>query len=109
MLNIPTKTDKEKSILIDAIRILAWSQYKIDNNVSGLQAYSAFEEEWNKHEIHNYDQKKLNQFIKSLGYTPEDLLSERSKYYQRRNQPLTELAPQSSTEFDDEITDDIPY
>lgn len=85
MISIPSKSDKQKSIIVDSIRILAWEQFKIDNNVSGKEHYPTFKEEWDKHEIHSFDFNQLTNFVTELGYTTEELLDKRSQYYQRRN------------------------
>ncbi|MBW4680625.1 MAG: hypothetical protein KME19_10970 [Microcoleus vaginatus WJT46-NPBG5] len=86
MISIPSKSDKQLSQLKDAVRILAWQQYKIDNQVKGLEAYEMFAEEWNAHEIQDMDMKGLTKLIKSLEYTTSELLQIRSEYYKQRNQ-----------------------
>ncbi|MEW6499231.1 MAG: hypothetical protein AB1589_43125 [Cyanobacteriota bacterium] len=86
MISIPSKSNKQLSQLKDAVRILAWQQYKIDNQVKGLEAYEEFSEEWNAHEIHDMDMKQFKALIKSLEYTIPELLQIRSEYYKQRNQ-----------------------
>ncbi|MCT7965046.1 hypothetical protein NG799_01705 [Laspinema sp. D1] len=87
MIVIPSKSDKTRSTLVDAIRLIAWTQHKSANKLQGQQAYEgypAFESEWKAHEIHLMDLKALKKFIKDLGYTEEELLEQRSQHYQRK-------------------------
>jgi hypothetical protein len=84
-INILSKADKKLSQLKDGIRVLAWEQYKIDNRVKGEEGYKIFEAEWLTHDIHKMDQAKFDKFIAGLGYTVDDLLAERNRYYQKRN------------------------
>ncbi|MEH2212919.1 hypothetical protein [Nostoc sp.] len=86
-INILSKSVKRLSQLKDAIRILAWEQYKIENKeVKGLEGYQLFAEEWQAHEIHDMSQAEFDKFIAGLGYTEADLVAERSRYYNKRNQ-----------------------
>lgn len=85
-INILSKADKKLSQLKDGIRVLAWEQYKIDHRVKGKEGYKLFEAEWLEHEIHKMNQAKFDKFIADLGYTIDDLLGERTRYYQKRNQ-----------------------
>ena len=48
MISIPSKSDKQASQLRDSLRVIAWNQYKIDNQVKGLEAYEEFALEWQK-------------------------------------------------------------
>lgn len=84
-INILSKADKKLSQLKDGIRVLAWEQYKIDHRVKGEEGYKIFEAEWLTHDIHKMDQAKFDKFIAGLGYTVDDLLGERTRYYQKRN------------------------
>jgi hypothetical protein len=119
-INILSKADKKLSQLKDGIRVLAWEQYKIDNRVKGEEGYKFFEQEWLTHEIHKMDQAKFDKFIAGLGYTVDDLLAERNRYYQKRNR-ATGIGnePASFDSFDNEPAsvdyvegnqpDNIPY
>ena len=88
MIRIPSKSQKEKSQLLDALRILAWTSFKSDNKESklkGLDLYKVFEEEWLKHEIHGYELDELKAFIKDdLGYSERELNQIRERHYQNR-------------------------
>ena len=91
-INIPTKDAKFRSQLIDGIRILAWQEYKVENkemkseqNLSGLDLYHLFVDEWNQHEIHKMNLVKVKKFISDLGYSESDLAQLRTEYYRNRN------------------------
>ena len=90
MITIPSKSDKQRSILIDAFRLMAWQQFKIDNKIDGKDAaYEAYQKqfgpEWEKHDIHKKDLPSLQKLIADLGYSEEELLEMRSKHYERRD------------------------
>lgn len=111
-INILSKADKKLSQLKDGIRVLAWEQYKIDNRVKGEEGYKLFEEEWLQHEIHKMDQAKFDKFIAGLGYTVDDLLAERNRYYQKRNRSKgigNEAASSEYTESEDNEFGYPPY
>ena len=88
MIRIPSKSQKEKSQLLDALRILAWTSYKSDNKESklkGLELYKVFEEEWLEHEIHALELPELKKFIQEeLGYSERELNQIRERHYQNR-------------------------
>lgn len=97
-INIPSKSDKQASQLRDGLRILAWNQYKIDNQVKGLEAYEEFSDEWKTHEIQQLSLKEIQKLIKDLGYSDNEILVIRSEYYRNReqlngnaNKPLAEI------------------
>jgi hypothetical protein len=97
MITIPSKADKQRSTLVDSLRIMSWAQYKSHHKLTGQDAfngYSEFSNEWEKHEIHSYDLKKVQKFVKDLGYTEEELLQSRSEYYQRKYEQ-NQKAPQN--------------
>lgn len=110
-INIPSKTEKQRSQLLDALRILAWQQYRIENKVSGLEDYKSFSSEWDEEEIHNSSYKELQKLIKSLEYTEMDLLQIRSEYYRRRGQINGTASIQASLNLNEPINDDSepPY
>lgn len=89
-ISIPNRNDKVRSRLIDAFRILAWQEYKMENKESalkGLELYQKeFQPEWDKHEIHKMSLTELNKFCKEYGYSEQDLISVRGEFYRNRNQ-----------------------
>ncbi|MFP4336399.1 MAG: hypothetical protein ACLFQP_00575 [Halothece sp.] len=98
-INIPGKNDKIASQMRDALRILAWQQYKIDNECSGLEAYGAFDEEWKQHEIQDMSFEQLKKLIGDLGYSIGDLQNIRKDYYATRN----------SKQSDTDLLGEIPF
>lgn len=83
-ISIPTKENKQASQLRDALRIIAWQQFKVDylGKLKGLKLYQdVFEPEWLKHEVQNMNFQQLMEYITSLGYTVSEVLNLRNKYY----------------------------
>lgn len=83
-ISIPTKENKQASQLRDALRIIAWTQFKVDNkgDVKGLKLYQdVFEPEWLKHEVQSMSFQQLMEYVTSLGYTVSEVLNLRNKYY----------------------------
>lgn len=103
-INIPSKSDKQASQLRDGLRVLAWNQYKLDNQVKGLEAYEEFDSEWKAHEIQNMSLKEIQKLIKDLGYSDNEILLIRSEYYRNREQ-LNGNANKPVAE----IKEEIPY
>ncbi|MEO9124765.1 MAG: hypothetical protein ABI262_08780 [Microcoleus sp.] len=89
-LNIPSFTEKRASQLRDAVRILAWDNYKRENKIKGkdeaYKAYELFTAEWKVHEIHDLDYDGVVEFALDLGYEIKDLLAVRTEHYMRRNE-----------------------
>ncbi len=87
-ISIPNRNDKRASQIRDAIRILAWQEYKNANEteLKGLELYELFKEEWTKHEIQKMDLNKLQKFIADLGYSQSDLVQIRGDYYRNKQQ-----------------------
>lgn len=89
-LNIPSFSEKRASQLRDAVRILAWDNYKREHQIkgkdNGYKAYEVFTVEWKKHEIHDLDYDGVVEFAQDLGYEIKDLLAVRSDHYVRRNE-----------------------
>ncbi|MEG3908684.1 hypothetical protein QT979_13470 [Microcoleus sp. w2-18bC1] len=83
-----SKTAKKRSLLIDALRILAWEEYKSTNKeaLKNLQygGYAVFDKEWQVDEIHGKGYEDLLAFAKSLEFSEAELLSIRSKYYSKK-------------------------
>ncbi|EAW35128.1 hypothetical protein [Lyngbya sp. PCC 8106] len=89
MITIPSKSTKQKTTLVDALRILAWSAWKSENKDSelkGLKLYKLFDEEWSEHEVHEMTLPQLKEFIQELEYTEKELMAIREKYYQSKSQ-----------------------
>lgn len=109
-INIPTKSEKRASELRDGVRLLAWESYKIENSLKGQKAfdgYECFNDEWKEHEIHGFNLVAVEKFIKSLGYTPEEVLALRSEVYERK----AKMNGQKSTISTSTIStfDEAPY
>lgn len=85
-ISIPSKTDKKKSLLIDAIKILAWQEYKASyiGSLKGLELWAIFKEEWMAEEIHSMTYAQVVAFVKDLEYSENELLNIRSEYYQNK-------------------------
>jgi len=83
-ISIPSKENKQASQLRDALRVIAWQQFKVEyeGELKGLELYQdVFQPEWDKHEVHSMNHQQLMEFIKSLGYTVSEVLNIRNKYY----------------------------
>ena len=104
MICIPSKSDKEASQLRDCLRILAWQQYKIENQVKGLEAYEEFANEWKNHEVQKMNLKALEKLIKELGYSINEITNIRSEYYQNKQQ----INIQENVNQEQNL-DEIPY
>lgn len=92
MIAIPTKSEKECSLLVDGLRILAWQAYKAEykpaegqKKLEGLKLYEVFSKEWENHEIHKMDLPKVQKLIKSLGYSEDEIKEIRQDYYSRKS------------------------
>ncbi|MEG4518866.1 hypothetical protein [Microcoleus sp. AT9b-C5] len=87
-INILTKSEKEAANLRDAFRILAWSQFKAENDtdLKGLDLYELFKVEWLEYKIHSMLLPEILDFIKQFGYSPEELLQIRSEYYANKKE-----------------------
>lgn len=95
MISIPTKSQKSASVLVDALRIIAWTAYKSEQNnkpkseeskdKTPYEIYQDFIPEWLEHEVHKMDLPKLQKFIKDLGYSENELQQIRSEYYEKKS------------------------
>lgn len=112
MINIPSKSDKRLRALIDALRILAWSDYKGSNqkpeSLTNLEFYNVFNEEWKVYEIHSYSLEKVLALIDELEYSEEELLEIRNEHwakksYYRENGTKTEALISEFKEKYDEL------
>lgn len=92
MIAIPSKSEKECSLLVDGLRILAWQNYKAEykpaegeEQVKGLELYKLFSAEWDSHEVHQMDLPKVQKLVKSLGYSDAEIKEIREDYYSRKS------------------------
>lgn len=89
-INIPSKTGKKRSLLLDALRILAWEDYRSVNKEEiklkklKFGGYEMFEEEWKADDIHNITYLELLDFIKGLEFTEGELVNMRANYYAKK-------------------------
>ncbi|MGB8689585.1 MAG: hypothetical protein WCD53_19910 [Microcoleus sp.] len=86
-INIPSKSEKHASELRDAVRLLAWDAYKLENSLKGNDAfngYASFNDEWKDHEIQTMNLVQIEKFIKNLGYTTDELMKMRQETYERK-------------------------
>jgi len=87
-----TKSMKVKSILVDALRIIAWQEYKVTNKEAlrdiEYGGYAVFAEEWEQEEILKFDYQELVNFVTGLEYNVAELLAFRADYYAKKNQSM---------------------
>jgi hypothetical protein len=84
----PSRAKRDEGRLRDCFRIMAWKQFKQEyrGDLTGLNLYAVFEEDWKKHEIQGWDYQKMSQFADELGYSAAELLKARNRYYELRDQ-----------------------
>ncbi|MEG3840473.1 hypothetical protein [Microcoleus sp. herbarium14] len=101
-INFPSKSQKKTSLLVDALRIMAWEEYKAVNKdeLAGLEygGYQVFAEEWKLEEIHNFTYLELVDFCKGIEYTPIELLNYRSEYYAKKKPNSSKYASNGKSE-----------
>ncbi len=112
-INFPSKTEKKTSLLVDALRIMAWEEYKATNKdeLKDLEygGYQVFAEEWKEEELHNFTYPELVDFCKAIEYTPIELMNYRSEYYAKKNANSSKYpsngksAPKSDAYADEEM------
>lgn len=89
-IEILSKTQKTASLLADAIRILAWEQFKVNykqelrDSQLPFGGYDLFDKEWQKQPYINMNLEELTEFVLSLGYSLNGLLNYRIQYYARK-------------------------
>ncbi len=109
-INFPSKTAKKTSLLVDALRIMAWEEYKAVNKdeLEGLEygGYQVFAEEWKAEEIHKFTYLELVDFCKALDYTPIELLNYRSEYYAKKKGNSSKYATNGKSESKSEAYPD---
>jgi hypothetical protein len=80
--------EKQRLTLLDAIRIMAWEQHKLDNPdyERGLEGYAKeFGDEWKVNPIHDKSLEELLEFIRNdLGFTTDELLEIRTEHYSEK-------------------------
>jgi hypothetical protein len=88
-ITISSLEQKKNSQLIDALRILAWSEFKTkykdeaSNYKTILDFYKdVFGPLWKSSPLVSMGLEETLAYIKSLGYNAEDLMQMRSKHYQ---------------------------
>ncbi|MEG4503853.1 hypothetical protein QUA81_13405 [Microcoleus sp. F6_B4] len=95
----PSKTGKKRSLLIDALRILAWEEFRAVNKEEykdlQFRGYEVFEKEWAEHEIHSFSYAEVVALAKSLEFSENELLNLRSNYYAKKND-MAANKPQTS-------------
>ena len=87
-ITILTKSEKEAANLRDAVRIMAWSQFKADNDtdLKGLDLYEIFKVEWLEYKIHSMKLPEILEFVKQFGYSTEELMQIRTDYYANKKE-----------------------
>ncbi|MEG4455933.1 hypothetical protein [Microcoleus sp. N9_A1] len=87
-ITILTKSEKEAANLRDAVRIMAWSQFKADNDteLKGLDLYELFKVEWLEYKIHSMLLPEILEFVKQFGYSTEELMQIRTEYYANKKE-----------------------
>ena len=87
-ITILTKSEKEAANLRDAVRIMAWSQFKADNDtdLKGLDLYEIFKVEWLEYKIHSMKLPEILEFVKQFGYSTEELMQIRTEYYANKKE-----------------------
>ncbi|MEG3842619.1 hypothetical protein QT986_20605 [Microcoleus sp. herbarium14] len=112
-INIPSKSEKRASELRDAVRLLAWDSYKLENNLKGeaaFKGYEPFNEEWLEHEIHEMNLDAIEKFITSLGYTSAEVMTARTETYTKKAQMNATRSSSTSTQRTEKTSyDEVPY
>jgi hypothetical protein len=85
-LTIPSKSTKKLSLLVDAIRILAWQEFKATHKeaLKDLEygGYAVFDAEWKEEALHKLSYLELCNFVQNeLEYSLNEILNSRSEYY----------------------------
>ncbi len=87
-ITFPSKTVKKTSLLVDALRIIAWEEFRTVNkdDLKDLEygGYQVFADEWKNEEVHKYSYAELEDFVKALEYTIPEVLNYRSEYYAKK-------------------------
>jgi hypothetical protein len=106
-ITFTNKINKERSLIIDAFRIIGWQEFKSEYKVKGLEGYEEFFKIWSGHEIHKMGLNELQELYSDLGYNLSDLVKIRNDYYSARRvsqeSPLQESPLQESNDVFDEL------
>lgn len=85
-LTIPSKSIKKLTLLVDAVRILAWQEFKTTNKeaLKDLEygGYVVFQVEWEQEALHKFTYLELCNYVQNeLEYSLNEILNLRSEYY----------------------------
>jgi len=85
-----------KSILVDALRFLAWQEYKTANKeaLKDLEdgGYGLFAKAWNEEEeILKFDYEKLQDFVTGLDDNNAELSALRADYHAKKESAMNSL------------------
>ena len=109
-INFPSKSEKKTSLLVDALRIMAWEEYKSSNkdDLKDLEygGYQVFAAEWENEELHNFTYSELVDFCKAIEYTPIELLNYRSEYYAKKNAKSSKYPTNGKSESKPDYADE---
>lgn len=101
VITFTNKINKEKSLIIDAFRIIGWQEFKSEYKVKGLEGYQEFFEAWSVHEIHQMSLNELQVMYSGLGYNLSDLVKIRNDYYSARRVSQESPLQESNDVFDE--------
>lgn len=100
-IEILSLVEKQTSLLVDAVRILAWEQFKVtykqELRDSRLEygGYALFDQEWKKQPYISMNLEEITAFILSLGYSVNGLLNYRIQYYAKKAAYAQKNQPQN--------------
>src|SRR4028118_2034586 len=84
-----TRTGKKRSILVDALRILAWEQFRSEykEELKDLQygGYAVFDALWKEQEIHSQSYPEIVAYAITLEFSEGELINLRNNYYAKKN------------------------
>jgi len=83
-----TRTGKKRSILVDALRILAWEQFRSEykEELKDLEygGYAVFDSLWKEESLHNLSYSELIDYAKELEFSEAQLINLRNNYYAKK-------------------------
>lgn len=83
-----TRTGKKRSILVDALRILAWEQFRSEykEELKDLEygGYAVFDSLWKEESLHNLSYPELIDYAKELEFSEAQLINLRNNYYAKK-------------------------
>ena len=108
-IKFPSKSQKKTSLLVDALRVMAWEDYRVSNKdaLKDLEygGYQLFAEEWKKEAVHDFSCTELVEFVQGLEYSINELLNYRSEYYAKKASYSKSDFSSKSDNYADEQTD----